>query len=335
MPKTTEEIYQELLQQGNNYQQQANDYLNQYDNRGQFRYDANNDPVYQSLRDQYVHNGRRAMQDTMGQAAGLTGGYASSYGQSVGNQAYNEYLTKLSAQIPGLAAEARAAYDAEGDKLLSRYNLALNAAGNAYNQARDALGDMRYDKEYADSQAYQKWQMDRAAQGDAYDRAMALIQIGRVPDEASLQAAGLSAEDAKYMAEYYANLLAQQQAGRSGGGSDRYYNPVPGKDLNSDPYSGNGGGSNIITETIKETGNNVGGAMTKATARSALYAASLIGDMSKAYQVMEQIDGKLSDAEMNELINYMESLFGVKWGTNKKAHSRANGGGGKWVMEKQ
>lgn len=329
MPKTTEEIYQELLQQGNNYQQQANDYLNQYDNRGQFRYDANNDPVYQSLRDQYVHNGRRAMQDTMGQAAGLTGGYASSYGQSVGNQAYNEYLTKLSAQIPGLAAEARSSYDAEGDRLLSRYNLALNAAGNAYNQARDALGDMRYDKEYADSQAYQKWQMDRAAQGDAYDRAMALIQIGRVPDEAALQAAGLSAEDAKYMAEYYANLLAQQQAGRSGGGYG------DGAGTGAGTGSGNGGGSNIITETIKEAGKNVGGAMTKATARSALYAASLIGDMSKAYQVMEQIDGKLSDAEMNELINYMESLFGVKWGTNKKAHSKTNGSGGKWVMEKQ
>ena len=48
MPKTTEELYQELLEQGRQYQQQAQDYLNAYDNRGNFSYDAANDPLYQS-----------------------------------------------------------------------------------------------------------------------------------------------------------------------------------------------------------------------------------------------------------------------------------------------
>lgn len=300
----SEDYYRELMNQGRAAQERANSYLSQYDNRGPFRYDANNDPVYQSLRDQYVHQGKRAMADTMGQAAGLTGGYASTYGQSVGNQAYNEYLTKLSAQIPGLAANARAAYDAEGDRLLNRYNLELNAAGTAYNQARDALGDLRYEREYADNQArqqweqqqqeiqnamsrwnqlgyadesiaatlgvevgastqsaayqqwqqqqaeqqaawdreyqqwqqqqaeqqsaldreYQQWQMGRANQGDAYNHAMTLIQLGHMPNTDTLTAAGISAEDAQWLVEYYSQLLANQNSGGgSGGGNGRYY----------------------------------------------------------------------------------------------------------------
>ena len=127
MPKSTEEIYKDLLAQGQGYQQQADSLLEQINNRPAFSYNAETDPMFQSVKNQYVHQGQRAMQDTMGQAAGLTGGYGSSYAQAVGNQAYNEYLTQLNAQIPVLAQQARAAYDAEGQDLRDRYALALNA----------------------------------------------------------------------------------------------------------------------------------------------------------------------------------------------------------------
>lgn len=216
MPKTTEELYKELLEQGKQYQQQANDYLSAYDNRGQFSYDAENDPMYQSLKNQYVHQGRRAMEDTMGQAAGLTGGYGSTYAQGVGNQAYNEYLTQLNGQIAGLAQQARANWDAEGDRMLDRYNLALNAANTAYGQARDALGDIRYDKEYADSQAYQQWQMNRADQSDARSYAEMMIKMGLMPSSDVLAAAGWSEADVKRMVDYYKQMQAQAA---SGGGS--------------------------------------------------------------------------------------------------------------------
>ncbi|MEE3458732.1 MAG: hypothetical protein VZQ75_02635, partial [Candidatus Faecousia sp.] len=196
MPKTAEEIYKELIEKGNAAQQQANDLLSQIDNRPAFQYDAATDPLYQSYKDQYVHQGKRAMEDTMGQAAGLTGGYGSTYSQSVGNQAYNEYLTKLSAQIPVLAQQARAAYDAEGQRMMDRYNLALNEANTAYAQGRDALGDIRYDQEYADKIAYQDWQKQQAeldrqqqqqqwdykvsqeSKSQAYEMAMQMISTG-------------------------------------------------------------------------------------------------------------------------------------------------------------
>ena len=57
--------------------------------RGDFSYDLGKDPMYRQAREQYQTAGRLAMQDTMGQAAALTGGYGSSYGQQTGQQAYN------------------------------------------------------------------------------------------------------------------------------------------------------------------------------------------------------------------------------------------------------
>ena len=52
--------------------------------RPAFQYDPEGDPLFNSYRDRTVREGRLAMRDTMGQAAHLTGGYGSSYGQAVG-----------------------------------------------------------------------------------------------------------------------------------------------------------------------------------------------------------------------------------------------------------
>lgn len=351
----SEDYYRELMNQGKAAQERANSYLSQYDNRGPFRYDANNDPVYQSLRDQYVHQGKRAMQDTMGQAAGLTGGYASTYGQSVGNQAYNEYLTKLSAQIPGLAANARAAYDAEGDRLLNRYNLELNAAGTAYNQARDAMGDLRYEREYADSQAYQQWQreqaeqqaawdreyqqwqreqaeqqaswdreyqqwqMGHANQSDAYNHAMTLIQLGHMPNTDTLTAAGISEEDAQWLVEYFSQLLANQNSGGGSGGGGGYYYYGG----NDNDTSGGGGGD----ATAKPTYNGV---------RDSLHAAAQMGDMGRAYEIMDQLSSYgFTAAQIEDLTAYFAQLFGQKpeqprHGSNRETHGPA----GTWTREK-
>ena len=53
--------------------------LQAYLNREDFQYDVNADALYQQYKDRYVELGKDAMEDTMGQAAALTGGYGSSY----------------------------------------------------------------------------------------------------------------------------------------------------------------------------------------------------------------------------------------------------------------
>ena len=65
------------------YDTQLQDIYNQIINRDKFKYDINADMLYQQYKDQYVNLGQMAMKDTMGQDAALTGGYGSSYGQSV------------------------------------------------------------------------------------------------------------------------------------------------------------------------------------------------------------------------------------------------------------
>ena len=220
MPKSTEEIYKDLLAQGKGYQQQADSLLEQINNRPAFAYNAETDPMYQTVKNQYVHQGQRAMQDTMGKAAGLTGGYGSSYAQAVGNQAYNEYLTNLNAQIPVLAQQARQAYDAEGDALRDRYNLALNAANNAYNQGRDALGDVRYEEE-------RDYNRQQTQASDAKNYATYLLGLGIMPSSEQLAAAGISPQEAASIRNYY--LQQQYAAGGTGGaggsGRDRSTNP--------------------------------------------------------------------------------------------------------------
>ena len=76
------------------------------ESRPDFSYDYSEDPLYENYRDSYTGGGRLAMQDAMGEAAALTGGYGSSYAQSVGQQTYQAYMRALSDKVPDLAQSA-------------------------------------------------------------------------------------------------------------------------------------------------------------------------------------------------------------------------------------
>ena len=127
--------------------------------RDPFSYDLENDPLYWQYRDQYLNLGRRAMADTMGRAAGLTGGYSSSYGQNVGQQAYDEYLQQLNGKVPELYSLALDRYNAEGDELERQYRRLSDAEAAAYARWRDAVGDYND----AEAAAYRRYADERDA----------------------------------------------------------------------------------------------------------------------------------------------------------------------------
>jgi len=110
-------------------------------NRPAFSYNPEEDGLYQAYRKQYTNLGRRAMEDTLGQAAALTGGYGSSYSQNAGQQAYDSYLIQLTNKIPELAQTARSAYDSEGDRLAQQYNLLSSQENQDYSRWRDTVSD--------------------------------------------------------------------------------------------------------------------------------------------------------------------------------------------------
>lgn len=121
------------------WQDEADAYLNQYQNRGPFSYDFNSDALYNQYKDNYIQQGQMAMMDTMGQAAALTGGYGNSYAQTVGQQAYNQYLGQLNNVLPELYQMAHDRYNQEGQELLAMYDLYMDKENQEYGKWRDSV----------------------------------------------------------------------------------------------------------------------------------------------------------------------------------------------------
>ena len=135
------------------YDGQLKDLYDKIVNREKFSYDIAGDPLYQQYKDQYTLQGKMAMMDTMGQAAGLTGGYGSSYGQAVGQQQYNAYLQQLTDVIPELYQQAYAQYQDEGDALSKQYGMLGDLAGKEYSKYQDAYNRWFAERGYAQDNA--------------------------------------------------------------------------------------------------------------------------------------------------------------------------------------
>lgn len=127
---------------------QLNDTINKINNRQPFRYDLNGDALYQQYKDRYIQQGRQAMQDTMGQAAALTGGYGNSYAQQVGQQTYQGYLQGLNDKVPELYQAALDTYTRQGDELYRQQALLSQMEGTDYNRYRDTVGDWQNERNY-------------------------------------------------------------------------------------------------------------------------------------------------------------------------------------------
>ena len=134
------------------WQQSLNDAINKIQNREKFTYDLNGDALYQQYKDQYVLGGQMAMQDTIGQASALTGGYGNSYAQGVGQQAYQGYLQKLNDKVPELYQLALDQYNREGDDLYSQYALLAERENTDYGRYRDTVSDYNTERGYLTDQ---------------------------------------------------------------------------------------------------------------------------------------------------------------------------------------
>ena len=131
------------------YETQISGLYDQIMNRPAFSYDASRDPLFQQYRNQYIRDGQRAMQDSIGASAALTGGYGNSWAATAGSQAYGEYLKALTDKLPELQKQARDAYDAEGKALTDKANLTLNLDNREYGWYRDAMNDWQFDAKLA------------------------------------------------------------------------------------------------------------------------------------------------------------------------------------------
>ena len=221
---------QEALQNSMNskpgaYQSQWTDKLNgildKILNRGEFNYDANADALYQQYKDRYMQQGKTAMQDTMGQAAALTGGYGNSYAQNAGQQAYNSYLQGLNDKLPELYQMALSKYQAEGDRLNDQAGLLGDRESQDYGRWQDQNNLWQNDRNFAYGQ-YQD-ELGRQDQLDAQDKALAqeqvkyLLSLGVKPNDDLLKKAGYDSQ--------YTDTIWQQNQPASGGSGTGSRNP--------------------------------------------------------------------------------------------------------------
>lgn len=175
-------------------------------NRPSFEYDFNTDPLFQNALASAMSSGQTAMQDTIGQASALTGGYGSSYATSAGNQQYNNFVKGAYDQLPEFYNIALDAYTREGDEMyrqLGMYNTAddkefgrlTTAYGLNYQQAQDMYGH-----EY----------------NNYWDTANYNLNVDKYNADAAMEASKFNASqslaNAKFKYEQYQDALARQDA---------------------------------------------------------------------------------------------------------------------------
>lgn len=211
-----------------------------YLNKG-FSYDFNADALYQQYKDKYIQQGKMAMQDTMGQAAALTGGYGNSYASTVGNQAYQASLQNLNDVIPQLYQMAYSMHQDKGQNMLNQLGLLESDRAFDYGQWVDK-GNMLYNN-------MNYWQTEA---NNIYDREFTAHNTN---ESMLYQAAQDAIEQERWQAEHALNdrqvALAENQFKYQTG----EYTP---KDANGTPIvnnSGNGGNGGNGGNTTTTGGN--------------------------------------------------------------------------------
>lgn len=155
----TNKLLQQLSGGKTTYTDQISQLIADFQNREKFSYDASNDALFQQMLASSMDSGRTAMQDTMGQAAALTGGYGSTYSQAAGNNAYNQYVQEAYNNLPEYYQLALDAYNQEGQNMLNELSVLNDADAKEYDRLYNAysanLGNAQsmYEKEFNEWQS--------------------------------------------------------------------------------------------------------------------------------------------------------------------------------------
>ena len=263
---------------------------NRIANRKPFSYDIGTDPVYQQYREQYQRQGRLAMQDTMGQAAALTGGYGSTYGEQVGQQAYNAYLQNLNDIVPDLYNAAYNRYRDEGTDLYNQYGLLSDRENQAYSRYRDTVND--YYSDLSDA---------RSAYDSAYSR-----DYNQWSDQLSYWSQKAANENSAYLQQLAAQSRASGGSGGGSGGSS--------KSKETTAQSGKG----YIDNTYNKGG--AGGVQSKTydQLKRGMYEWLAMGQKDKAYELFQGVVHQLNlgnatgKKQYNELASILNKAgFGI------------------------
>lgn len=170
------------------YEKRINELISGLSNR-KFSYDLGKDALWQQYKDNYMAQGKQAMQDTMGQAAALTGGYGNSYAAAAGNQAYQAWLGQLNNKIPELYQLALQRYNTEGADMQNLYSVLANQDAAEYGRHRDAVNDYLNDREFYNAQLQNLRAMGQNLWGQEWNNYMNTQQMNDANRQNAINAA--------------------------------------------------------------------------------------------------------------------------------------------------
>lgn len=153
----TNELLQKLNTGKTSYTDQIKELMGTIQNRPKFEYDVDSDPLFQQALSSAMSSGKTAMQDTIGQASALTGGYGSTYATSAGNQQYNAFIQDAYDNLPEYYQMAMQAYQMEGDELYNQLGMLSTADATEYQRMYDAWGANFSNTQQMYQNEYQKW----------------------------------------------------------------------------------------------------------------------------------------------------------------------------------
>lgn len=174
--------YLEKLSSGKtSYTDRINALMDEIQNRDKFEYDADTDTLFQQALASAMSSGKTAMQDTIGQASALTGGYGSTYATSAGNQAYNSFIEDAYSNLPEYYQMAMEAYQMEGDEMYKQLSMLNDADATEYQRTYDAWSANFANAQNIYNNAYNLWSdnVDNAIQSAG----LQLSEHGQIYDQ--------------------------------------------------------------------------------------------------------------------------------------------------------
>lgn len=258
------------------YTEDIQNIINSIKNREQFQTDdVFQSDLYQTMREQAIQNGQKAMRDTMGSAQAATGGYGSTYAQAAGQQAYDNALSEFNGTTLDIYDRVYNKYLQEGQDLYNQLAMYNNQDAIDYGRYRDTVSDYyndlnyyagRYDSSWGqDMTAYQQdQQMQQWAEQYAYQKTQDALaqQNWQTQFDYQKEQDALAQQNWQAQFDYQKEQDAQQlalayaRAASSGGrssGSGRTGKSSGSKEKSSDGYAPIAAG---VIQTIQKNGYN-------------------------------------------------------------------------------
>lgn len=194
--------------------------LNEIKNYGSFSYDPESDENYAALKKLYLREADRTTEDTMGEAAAMTGGIPSTAAVTAASQAGDYQKTQLADKIPTLEQNAYGEWADTFNRLVSAYSAQKDKEDTDYEKLMEQIdGSKSRNAAQSETDSTAGWTM---------------LKSGVMPSAAQLTAMGITGDQAS---EYLAAASAAAGSGTGDGDPGTGGHVLNGKTLTDAQYA--------------------------------------------------------------------------------------------------